>query len=83
MDGADTVQGADSQVGQLLSDRFCPVEAKRIARTGEPGMCSDDRLLEGGIHTPDHLMWPSGSLLKPRRSCLAIPPDPFVHPLLT
>jgi len=83
MNGADTVHGADSQVGQLLRDRFRPVEAKRIARTGEPGLCADDRLFECGRHTSGHLVRPSGSLQKPRRPSLAIPPDPFVHPLPT
>jgi hypothetical protein len=46
-------------------------------------MGADDRLLECGRHTPGHRVWSSGSLQKPRRPSLTIPPDPFVHPLPT
>lgn len=57
--GVDTVPGVNSQVDQLLRDRFRPIEAKRTARTGEPGMGADDGLLECGRHTPGQLVRPS------------------------
>ncbi len=83
MNCAAAVQGADSQIGQLVVDCLRSIESKRICLALELGMDSDHQTLEGAAHVSSDPVWSLGSIQKPSLPCVAIPMYPFVDPLPT
>lgn len=83
MNGADAVQGVDSQIGQLVVDCLRSIESKRICLALELGVDSDDQALEGVAHTSSYPVRSLGAIQKPCLSSVAIPIYPFVDPLPT
>lgn len=83
MNCPDAVQGADSQIGQLVVDCLRSIESKRVSLALELGMDSDDQAFEGVAHTSSYPVRPLGAIQKPCLPCVAIPTNPFVNPLPT
>ena len=80
MNRADGMQGVDSQIDQLVVNRFGSIESQRVSLTFEPSMGSDDQTLEGVAHTPSQSARTLGSIQKPCLPAVAIPMNPFVNP---